>query len=120
MKEHFFGEKKTIRSIIKREKDNEDNLISEMNKLIKSIKIRYILLFILDIIIIIISGFYISCFNIAYPNTQYDWIYLSIASIIFAQILTAILSFFVACLRFLSIKCKSEILYKFSIILEII
>ena len=120
VKEHFFGEKKTIRSIIKREKDNKDNLISEMNKLIKSIKIRYILFFILDIIIIIISGFYISCFNIAYPNTQYDWIYLSIASIILAQILSAILSFLVACLRFLSIKCKSEILYKFSIILEII
>ena len=53
----FLTEKKSIQTIIKREKNNEISLRNEMYKLIKSIKIRYIIFLVLNLIIKLLSFF---------------------------------------------------------------
>ena len=112
--ELFFANKASIKSIIKREKENEKELKSEMNKLIKSIKIRYIIFIILNIIFKIFSWYYISSFNNAYPNTKYFWIILSLVTILVAQIISICFAFLEACLRFIAIKLKISGLFTLS------
>ena len=112
--ELFFANKASIKSIIKREKENEKELKSEMNKLIKSIKIRYIIFIILNIIFKIFSWYYISSFYNAYPNTKYFWIILSLVTILVAQIISICFAFLEACLRFIAIKLKISGLFTLS------
>ena len=68
--------------------------------------------------IIVMSFFYLLCFNYVYPYTQVEWIKTSIMVIIIRQILSCFVIFLETCLRFLSFKVKSEKLYKFSKILK--
>ena len=110
----FFANKEELKSIIKREKHNEKNLKSEMIKLIRNIKIRYIIFIILNILYKIFSLFYISSFNNAYPNTKYIWIILSLVTIFISQIISVALAFLQACLRFIAIKVKIESIFKLS------
>ena len=110
----FFANKEELKSIIKREKNNEKNLKNEMIKLIRNIKIRYIIFIILNILFKIFSWFYISSFNNAYPNIKYFYIILSLITFIVSQIISVSLAFLQACLRFISIKVKSECIFKLS------
>jgi hypothetical protein len=110
----FFANKEELKSIIKREKHNEKKLKREMIKLIRNIKIRYIIFIILNILYKAFSWFYISSFNNAYPNTKYFWIILSLVTIATAQIISVALAFLQACLRFIAIKVKIESIFKLS------
>ena len=110
----FFANKEELKSIIKREKNNEKKLKSEMIKLIRNIKIRYIIFIILNILYKAFSWFYISSFNNAYPNTKYFWIILSLITIATAQIISVALAFLQTCLRFIAIKVKIESIFKLS------
>ena len=110
----FFANKEEIKSIIKREKNNEKNLKSEMIKLIRNIKIRYIIFIVLNLLFKIFSWFYISSFNNAYPNTKYAWIALSFLTIVAAQIILVAFAFLQACLRFFALKVKIESIFKLS------
>ena len=110
----FFANKEEIKSIIKREKNNEKNLKCEMIKLIRNIKIRYIIFIVLNILFKILSWYYISSFNNAYPNIKYVWIILSLITIIAAQIILVAFAFLQTCLRFIAIKLKIESIFKLS------
>ena len=112
--EIFFVDKESLKTIIKREKDDEKELRTEIKKLTKSIKIRYILLIVLTMVIMLISWYYVGCFNNAYPNTKLDWISLSIIVIVISQIISAGLALIETCLRFIAIKYKYECLFKLS------
>ena len=62
----------------------------------------------------IITWFYISCFNNAYPYLKIEWIKSSIFIIIIIQFISIFTCLLYAILRFISIKCKSEKIFKFS------
>ena len=114
----FFIEEKKIKGIFKREKENLFSLKFEISKICKMIKKRYILFIILSFIIISFTLFFILCFNKVYPHMRDEWIKSSIIIIIIMQILSILECLLETILRFISFKCKSEKIYKLSLILS--
>jgi hypothetical protein len=99
-------------------KKKEDKLILryEMSVLLKSIFNKIKILIIITYIITIFSLYYLSCFNNVYPNIKLEWILSSILIIIIVQILPFAFSFLETIIRFISIKCESEKLFKLSLL----
>ena len=62
----------------------------------------------------IITWFYVSCFNNVYPYLKIEWIKSSIFIIIILQFISIINCLLYAVFRFISIKCRSEKIFKFS------
>ena len=114
----FLIEESKIKSFFRREKNNKIALKQNVVIFTKELQKRYLSLIIFVFIIIVISFFYLLCFNYVYPYTQVEWIKTSIMVIIIRQILSCLVIFLETCLRFLSFKVKSEKLYKFSKILK--
>ena len=110
----FLAEKKSIQTILKREKNNEVSLRNEIYKLIKSIKIRYIIFLVLNLIINLSSFFMIFTFNDAYPYTQRDWVRLSFSILIISQVINVILALLETSLRFLALKYNVEGIFDLS------
>ena len=63
---------------------------------------------------ICISWYYVTCFNVVYPNMSTEWIKSSITIIIIEEILSFIFFMSEIGLRLMSFKCKSEKIYKAS------
>ena len=76
----------------------------------RSINVFYII----NYFIMIISWYYISCFNNVYPYTKIEWIKSSIFIIIVNHILPFIYSIAITLIRTFSLRCKSEKFYKIS------
>ena len=114
----FFLDEKKIKGIFKREKDNRIILKRSIAMLIREIQKRYISFIIMTLIILLISVYYILCFNYVYPKTQIEWIKSSILIIIIMQILSILKCLYEAIFRIISFKCESEKLYKVSKIFE--
>ena len=113
----FLGENK-IKGIFKREKENRLILRRSITMLIGEIQKRYISFIIMTFVLLIISLYYILCFNYVYPKTQIEWIKSSVLIIIIMQILSLLKCLYEAMFRFLSFKCESEKLYKISKIFD--
>ena len=112
--EFFFIEEQKIKKILKMEKDNILILIYEVIKILKSIKIRYLLFIIISFIISLISLVHIFCFNIVYYHTMKEWIAFSLIIILSIQIGSFLISLLQTVIRFISFKFKSEKLFKLS------
>ena len=108
----FLGEKK-VQGIFKRDKDNRVILKENIDNLINTLKTRYISFIIVVFVILLMSLYYLLCFNYVYPKTQIEWVKSSIAIIIIIQILSILKILLEAILRFLSFECESEHLFKF-------
>ena len=108
----IFIEEKKIKKIYIRERDNFAKLKYEIFKVIKSIKIRFIIFIILCFIIAIISWYYINCFNNVYSGVKMEWIKSSLVIVIVVQLLPFILAFIEALLRIIGFKCKSEKIFE--------
>ena len=114
----FFVQESKIKGFFRREKNDISALRQNMIQFINELKCRYLSFIILSFSIIIISFFYLLCFNYVYPYTQIEWIKTSITVIIIRQILSCLVIFLEAVFRFLSFKANSEKLYKISRILN--
>ena len=114
----FFMEEKKIKGILKREKDDISALKKNMAQILKDIKLRYIVFIIIVTVILIISTFYLLCFNYVYPYSQMEWIKSSIAIMIIMQVLSLLKCILETSLRYLSMKFNSEKLYKISKFLD--
>ena len=114
----FFLEEKKIKGIFKRDENNKFVLLQEIINLIKTVKKRYISFIIVAFLILIMSLYYLLCFNYVYPKTQIEWIKSSIAIIIVIQLLSILQILLEAVLRFISFKFESEKLFKLSKILS--
>ena len=110
----FFVEEKKFQNLFRREKDNELRLRSEFGLILNLIKSRYIAFFVISYVITIFSWYYITCFNNIYPNMKIEWIKSSISIIIIMIFVYIGLALLETILRFLSFKCKSEKIFKFS------
>ena len=86
--------------------------------MVKDIKRRYIIFIIITFLITIFTWIHISCFNIVYPHLKWEWFLFSVIIIIFMQMLSVLLCFLQASLRFISFKCKSEKIYKISYLIS--
>ena len=113
--EFFFIDEKKIKTIFKYDKDNILVLKDEISKILKSIKIRYILFIIIAYLISLIALVHIFCFNIVYYHTMVEWIIFSLIIIVSIQILSFLICFLQTALRLVSFKFKNEKLYKLSL-----
>ena len=110
----FFSEDNIIQRIFRREKDNKLFLKYEMIKFIKKVTCSYTLFIILSFFISIIIWYYVFCFNNIYPSVKAEWIITSIVVIFGMQILYLLKIILESGLRIISIKLKSEKLFKVS------
>ena len=85
---------------------------------IKELKKRYLALIILVFVIILISFFYLLCFNYVYPYTQIEWIKSSITILIIMQALSVLKCVLETSMRYLSYRLKSEKFYKICRLLD--
>lgn len=108
----FFLDEKKIKGIFRREKDNIIILKQNITDFIKDIKKRYFSFIIMVSVILLISFFYLLCFNYVYPYSQIEWIKSSVAIMIIMQLLSVLRCVLETSLRYLSYKFKSEKLYK--------
>ena len=108
----IFIEEKKVKRIFIREKDDPIQLKYEIAMIIKSLKVRYIILIFISFVIAIFSWFYVNCFNNTFPGVKIEWIKSSITIILIVQILSILSVFLEAILRTLSFTFKSENLYK--------
>ena len=114
----FFEDEKKIKGIFRREKDNITVLKHSMSEFMRNLKVKYFAFIIVVSIILIISFFYLLCFNYVYPYSQIEWIKSSITIFIFMQILSLLKCILETSMRFLSYRFNSEKLYKISKILD--
>ena len=114
----FFIEEKKIKGIFKREKGNLHNLKKEILELIKDLQKRYLAFIIVILVLLLISFYYLLCFNYVYPKTQPEWVKASLTIFVIMQILSILKCLLETCLRFLSFKCESEKLFKTSKLLD--
>ena len=107
-------EEEKIKGIFKRDVDNKVVLFKDIINLNKTLKKRYISFIIFVFTVLIISLYYLLCFNYVYPKTQIEWIKSSIAIFIIINILSILKILLETILRFISFKCESEKLFHLS------
>jgi len=110
----FFIEENKVKGIFKRDKDNRIIIKRSIAMLIREIKKRYVSFIIMTFIILVISLYYILCFNYVYPKTQTEWVKSSILIIFIIQLLSLLKCLYETIFRLLSFKCESEKLFKIS------
>ena len=110
----FFFEERIIKKTFKREKNNELILKYEMSQFIKNIKSRYNSFIIICFFAAIIIWYYAFCFNNIYPSMKKEWIITSVIIIFAMQFVYFLKLLLETIIRFISIKCKSERLFKIS------
>ena len=114
----FFEDERKIKGIFKREKENALNLRKKIMEFIKDIHNRYLSFIILILVLLLISFYYLLCFNYVYQKTQSEWVKASLTMFVIMQILSILRCFLEACLRFSSYCCQSEKLFKISKLLD--
>ena len=112
----LFSDKRRILIIIKRERDDE-KVKDECLKAISSMKVKNLVFLIVNYIIMLLFWYYVSAFCNCYPNTVSSWIVSCFVTWGVLIILPFILCFVCAVLRFIGLKCKSEMFYKLSMCL---
>ena len=110
----FFVEEKKIKGIFLRGKKNYKKIKGDIIFLIKKIEKYNMIFIIISYIILLFSWAYISCFNDVYIYTRKDWIKTTIIFFIFIQVFLLFLSLIETIIRFISIRCQSEKLFKLS------
>ena len=110
----FFIEEKKIKGIFLRGKKNYKKIKGDILLLIKKIEKYNMIFIIISYCILLFSWAYISCFNDVYIYTRKDWIKTTIIFFIFIQVFLLFLSLIETIIRFISIRCQSEKLFKLS------
>ena len=89
-----------------------------MAQITKNIKSRYNLFIIVCFSVAIFVWYSAFCFNNIYPSMKIEWIITSIIIIFAMQAFDFFKLLLETCIRFISLKCKSEKLFKFSAFLS--
>ena len=108
--------KKKMFMWIKREKDPEV-FNKEITKMMKKMKLNYILFSSIQGAFMFLFWLYLSCFCIAYKNNEMEWFVTSWICFGLIQIWYFISTFIVTCLRYLGIKFGMESCYNVSLCL---
>jgi hypothetical protein len=114
----FFVDETKIKGYFRREKNQPKILKEKIVAFINDIKKRNIAFIVIASVILLVSFFYLLCFNYVYPYSQIEWIKSSITIVIVMQILSFLKCLLQSGLRFLSFKFNSEKLYKIGKLLD--
>ena len=111
---YVFVEETKIKKTFIRNKGGDIKLKYEISVIIKGIKHKFTTIITFSLVLTAICFVYISCFNNVYPNIKIEWIKSSLFILFLMQILNLALTLFECTLRYISIKCNSEKLFKLS------
>jgi hypothetical protein len=114
----IFVEEKKIKGIFKREKESIIVLKYQILQVLKSIFTRFNYFIILSFIIVIFTLYYSLCFNYIYPHMINEWIKSSFVIIFVMQLISVVMCCLETIFRYMSFKCKSEKIYKISLLLS--
>ena len=109
----FIKEKKYIR-ILKRVK-NITELNGELYLFTQKLRRGYKYFIIISICFIIISWYYISCFNNVYQYIKKEWIISSFCFFSLTLLLNALAAFLETIFRYLSFKIENDQIYRMSL-----
>ena len=115
----FFVEELKVKKIFKRNRQSDLKMKYEISITMKDIERRFIGLICFSFFLTVICFIYISCFNNVYPCIKYEWIKSSIFILIVMQLIQFLLSLIQCIIRYLSIKCNSEKLFKLSLVFDL-
>ena len=107
-------------SELKQEKEIKD-LDIKYKKIIRILKIKFILFFIIDFIVLLFFWYYITCFCGIFINTQIHLIKDSFLSLVLGFLYPFVLYLIPSLMRFCALKAENQnrkCLYKFSIFIE--
>ena len=108
---------------MKKDKIIKDNVDGKIKKVILSLTIKFALFFIIDLIIILVFGFYVTCFCGVYINTQIHLITDTGISFCLSLVTPFIIILFPCIFRIISLRDKNKnrkLMYKLSSIIELI
>jgi len=108
---------KSNKNELKYKKDNNNIYIERIYKVCNILKIKIVCYIVIEFLILLFFFYYVTGFCIVYQKTQIDWIFDSITSILLSILFKLLLSFFIAILYIISLKCKSKLLFKISLFL---
>jgi hypothetical protein len=110
----LFPANNKIKKIMKRKKNNIKEMKVKIIISIQNIMNNYTMFIIISYVLTIVSWYYNSCFNNAYPYLKIEWIKSSIFIFMVIQLIIIIGCFIFGFLRYLSIKCKNERIFRIS------
>ena len=110
---YIFDNEEILKRIFRR-KRKDKSLMEQLGEFMKEIKMKFIILIVINIIISIFSFIYLCCFNAVYPYIRIEWIKSSFFILILMQIINLLFTFLETSFRFLGIKCDSIRLFKMS------
>ena len=112
----FFGIRRDLCYISINEK-KEEVINREVQKVIKKVKVKYIVFAVINLILMVVFFIYLTNFSNAYSGGALDYIGAGIWTFIMLQILPFISSLIIATLRYYGMKKSSQGMYKISQIL---
>jgi hypothetical protein len=110
----LFPANNKIKKIMKRKKNNIKEMKRKIIISIQNIMNNYMIFIIISYVLTIVSWYYNSCFNNVYPYLKIEWIKSSIFIFMVIQLIIIIGCFIFGFLRYLSIKCKNEKIFRIS------
>ena len=108
----LFKSDKTLRKAQIKYKDNRILLNGEVVKIFKNMKITNFLFTFVNFICMLAIWVYLFCFCGVYRNCQLDWIESTGIIIAFMQFLPILISFLLAILRIIGLRCGIESCFK--------
>jgi hypothetical protein len=103
-----------------KQEKNKNNLDERYKKLLKTLKIKFVLFFVISFLFVIFFWYYISCFCGVYVNTESHLIKDSFISFLTAMIYPFGIYLIPALLRYISLRIKNPWIYKLAKILQMI
>ena len=101
------------------EKIDNKKKIAIVKDQLKCMKINYIIFTVINFCFIIVLILYVLVFSYVFINSKVDLIISFVLTFILTQALPFIFVFFVACFRFIGLKCNAPCAYKFSLLFTI-
>ena len=120
---YFSLSERNIIQVKEEKKKNNKNIFEKIKNLIKILKMKFAIFFVISCILLLIFWYYITCFCGIYKNTQSHLIKDSLISFLMSLIYPFATFLLPGIFRILSLKAKNKdkkLLYKFSQLLEYI
>ena len=111
---YVFIDEDKIKKIFRRNKEGDIKLKYEISMIIKDIQYKFNTIISFSLGLTVFCFVYISCLNNVYPNIKNEWIKSSLFILFLMQIINFSFTLIECSLRYISIKCNSEKIFKLS------
>ena len=97
------------------DKNKKNQIIKEIEKILRCLKIKIIIFFITEMLVLLFFLYYVTLFCQVYKSTQVSWIYDILVSYALSLLIAIIISLICSFLYLISYKKKIKFLYKISL-----